>query len=214
MSKKSYSYAPPPPLSPFHLALLTSTSSIPQAAASISSGHCNAFSSAGEVFAFLGDGSTEAERHACCEFAESIAVRRPVLFLPLSSPTNKRRLMQLVLAVQDGRDVTVFAEEETSAYFWHLLDDGLDYASAYVRHPPPPPAFSSSHPLLHSTGATAPRTPLLASPSSASTPLPLPLSPPSFPPSTSPPPTSPSSTATLPRTGSSFPLVQRGRRRS
>ncbi|GAA6012509.1 hypothetical protein JCM10207_009023 [Rhodosporidiobolus poonsookiae] len=69
------------------------------------SGYCAAFSSdAGEVFAWLGEGATDGERQACCEFAESIA---------------------------DGRSVNVLAEGEETAWFWHSLDDGLEYASAY-----------------------------------------------------------------------------------
>ncbi|GAA6029192.1 hypothetical protein JCM8097_001645 [Rhodosporidiobolus ruineniae] len=71
-------------------------------ARSLCSGYSAVFSS-NEVFAWLGAGSTDAERHAACEFAEAIA---------------------------DGRTVTVCAEGEETALMWHSLD-GLEYSSAY-----------------------------------------------------------------------------------
>ncbi|GAA5867756.1 hypothetical protein JCM8547_005224 [Rhodosporidiobolus lusitaniae] len=87
---------------------------------SICSGACATFSIAGEVFAWLGEGSNEAERSAACEFAESIA---------------------------DGRTVTVLAEGEETAWFWHNLD-AMDYASAYYwRYRPSFP--SSRVTVLH-----------------------------------------------------------------
>lgn len=75
-----------------------------QSARSICSGFCSTFSTLGEVFAWLGEGSNELERQACCEFAESIA---------------------------DGRTVTILAEGEETALFW-LEVGGTEYASAQV----------------------------------------------------------------------------------
>ncbi|GAA5908163.1 hypothetical protein JCM5296_000523 [Sporobolomyces johnsonii] len=72
-------------------------------ARNICSGYCSVFSLVGEVYAWLGEGSTPSEREACCDFAEAIA---------------------------DGRSVTVLAEGEETALFWHSLD-GLEYASAH-----------------------------------------------------------------------------------
>ncbi|PRQ74277.1 hypothetical protein AAT19DRAFT_14630 [Rhodotorula toruloides] len=78
-------------------------------ARSICSGFCSTFSTLGEVFAWLGEGSNELERQACCEFAESIA---------------------------DGRTVTILAEGEETALFW-LEVGGTEYASAqYWRYRP------------------------------------------------------------------------------
>ncbi|BGP34095.1 hypothetical protein JCM10296v2_005910 [Rhodotorula toruloides] len=78
-------------------------------ARSICSGFCSTFSTLGEVFAWLGEGSNELERQACCDFAESIA---------------------------DGRTVTVLAEGEETAMFW-LEVGGTKYASAqYWRYRP------------------------------------------------------------------------------
>ncbi|GAA5927424.1 hypothetical protein JCM1841_000468 [Sporobolomyces salmonicolor] len=75
-------------------------------ARNICSGYCSVFSLVGEVYAWLGEGSTPLEREACCDFAEAIA---------------------------DGRSVTVLAEGEETALFWHSLD-GLEYASAHYWH--------------------------------------------------------------------------------
>ncbi|BGP10107.1 hypothetical protein JCM10049v2_005990 [Rhodotorula toruloides] len=78
-------------------------------ARSICSSFCSTFSTLGEVFAWLGEGSNELERQACCEFAESIA---------------------------DGRTVTILAEGEETALFW-LEVGGTEYASAqYWRYRP------------------------------------------------------------------------------
>ncbi|BGP26466.1 hypothetical protein JCM10295v2_005419 [Rhodotorula toruloides] len=71
-------------------------------ARSICSGFCSTFSTLGEVFAWLGEGSNELERQACFDFAESIA---------------------------DGRTVTILAEGEETALFW-LEVGGTEYASA------------------------------------------------------------------------------------
>ncbi|TNY23317.1 hypothetical protein DMC30DRAFT_444549 [Rhodotorula diobovata] len=70
------------------------------------SGYATVFSSLGEVYAWLGEGSTDLERHTACEFAESLA---------------------------DGRSVAVLAEGEETALFWHQLaaDAGAEYASAH-----------------------------------------------------------------------------------
>ncbi|GAA5825138.1 hypothetical protein JCM3770_000644 [Rhodotorula araucariae] len=69
------------------------------------SGYCTVFSSLGEVYAWLGEGSTDLERGAACEFAESLA---------------------------DGRAVAVLAEGEETALFWHqLAADDEEYASAH-----------------------------------------------------------------------------------
>ncbi|GJN92429.1 hypothetical protein Rhopal_005459-T1 [Rhodotorula paludigena] len=70
---------------------------------SLCSGYCTTFSSLGEVYAWLGEGSTDLERQACCEFAEAIA---------------------------DGRSVSVLAEGEETALFWHQMPDGTEHASA------------------------------------------------------------------------------------
>jgi hypothetical protein len=79
---------------------------ISQASRSLCSGYSTTFSALGEVYAWLGEGSLEAERRACCEFAEAIA---------------------------DGRTVTVLPEGEETAMFWHHLPDDNEYASAQVR---------------------------------------------------------------------------------
>lgn len=76
-----------------------------QTVRSLCSGYCTTFSSLGEVYAWLGEGSTDLERQACCEFAEAIA---------------------------DGRTVSVLAEGEETALFWHQMPDGTEYASANV----------------------------------------------------------------------------------
>ncbi|BGP50427.1 hypothetical protein JCM10450v2_006346 [Rhodotorula kratochvilovae] len=82
------------------------------------SGYCTVFSSLGEVYAWLGEGSTDLERNAACEFAESLA---------------------------DGRAVAVLAEGEETALFWHqLAADGEEYASAhYWRYRPLHPQSAS-----------------------------------------------------------------------
>ncbi|BGP18604.1 hypothetical protein JCM10213v2_006670 [Rhodosporidiobolus nylandii] len=98
------------------------------AARSLCSGFCTTFSTVGEVFAWLGEGSTDAERQACCEWAEGLA---------------------------DGRAVTVLEEGEETALFWHELDGG-EYAGAYYwRHRPLHPSspasvlsFSAAKPVL------------------------------------------------------------------
>ncbi|GAA6063718.1 hypothetical protein JCM10212_001829 [Sporobolomyces blumeae] len=86
-------------------------------AKSLCSGYCAVFSLPGEVYAWLGEGSTALERESCCQFAESIS---------------------------DGRNVHVLAEGEETAWFWHSLDEteGVEYASAHHwrrRHDPPVP---------------------------------------------------------------------------
>ncbi|BGP54194.1 hypothetical protein JCM8202v2_001771 [Rhodotorula sphaerocarpa] len=73
------------------------------AAQTLCSGYSTVFSALGEVFAWLGQGSIEAERHACCEFAEAVA---------------------------DDRTVTVLEEGEETAMFWHHLAGETEYASA------------------------------------------------------------------------------------
>lgn len=90
-------------LSPIHSSALAYILSL-QSARSICSSFCSTFSTLGEVFAWLGEGSNELERQACCEFAESIA---------------------------DGRTVTILAEGEETALFW-LEVGGTEYASAQV----------------------------------------------------------------------------------
>ncbi|KPV73594.1 uncharacterized protein RHOBADRAFT_54796 [Rhodotorula graminis WP1] len=82
------------------------------------SGYATVFSSLGEVYAWLGEGSTDLERHAACEFAESLA---------------------------DGRSVEVLAEGEETALFWHqLAADGAEYANAhYWRYRPHHPQTTS-----------------------------------------------------------------------
>jgi hypothetical protein len=55
---------------------------ISQASRSLCSGYSTTFSALGEVYAWLGEGSLEAERRACCEFAEAIADGRTVTVLP------------------------------------------------------------------------------------------------------------------------------------
>ncbi|GAA5891313.1 hypothetical protein JCM8208_002582 [Rhodotorula glutinis] len=82
------------------------------------SGYATVFSSLGEVYAWLGQGSTDLERHAACEFAESLA---------------------------DGRSVEVLAEGEETALFWHqLAADGAEYANAhYWRYRPHHPQSAS-----------------------------------------------------------------------
>ncbi|GAA5922103.1 hypothetical protein JCM3775_003491 [Rhodotorula graminis] len=82
------------------------------------SGYATVFSSLGEVYAWLGEGSTDLERHAACEFAESLA---------------------------DGRSVEVLAEGEETALFWHqLAADGAEYANAhYWRYRPHHPQTAS-----------------------------------------------------------------------
>ncbi|KAM0790677.1 hypothetical protein ACM66B_004536 [Microbotryomycetes sp. NB124-2] len=71
------------------------------------SGFCAVFSIVGEVYAWYGAGSSDAERQAALEFAESIA---------------------------DGRQVSELKEGSEVAYFWHGLD-GLEYANApYWKH--------------------------------------------------------------------------------
>ncbi|GAA5954916.1 hypothetical protein JCM8115_005567 [Rhodotorula mucilaginosa] len=83
---------------------------VPVASRSLCSGYSTTFSALGEVYAWLGEGSLEAERRACCEFAEAIA---------------------------DGRTVTVLPEGEETAMFWHHLPDDNEYASAqYWRRRP------------------------------------------------------------------------------
>lgn len=94
--------------------VLPSSLGISQASRSLCSGYSTTFSALGEVYAWLGEGSLEAERRACCEFAEAIA---------------------------DGRTVTVLPEGEETAMFWHHLPDDNECASAQVRlipeHPKP-----------------------------------------------------------------------------
>lgn len=87
---------------------LADTSTPVQSIRTLCSGYATVFSSLGEVYAWLGEGSTDLERHTACEFAESLA---------------------------DGRSVAVLAEGEETALFWHQLaaDAGAEYASAHVR---------------------------------------------------------------------------------
>ncbi|GAA5986153.1 hypothetical protein JCM10908_006434 [Rhodotorula pacifica] len=80
---------------------------VPASSRSLCSGYSTTFSALGEVYAWLGEGSLEEERHACCEFAEAIA---------------------------DGRTVTVLLEGEETAMFWHHLPDDNEYASAQQQY--------------------------------------------------------------------------------
>ena len=167
-----------------------------QSIRTLCSGYATVFSSLGEVYAWLGEGSTDLERHAACEFAESLA---------------------------DGRSVEVLAEGEETALFWHqLAADGAEYANAHVRHflssasPTrlPHPTWTKLTPHWHarSTGATA-LTTRRPSRSSASRPRPRTASPSSRrPPSR--PTTSRSSTPGSPRAGSSFPRLCSSTRRA
>ncbi|GAA6006261.1 hypothetical protein JCM11491_002087 [Sporobolomyces phaffii] len=74
-------------------------------ARSLCSGCSAVLSLAGEVYAWLGEGSSSQEREACCQFAESIA---------------------------DGRSLHVLAEGEETQWFWTSLDDrdNVEYSAA------------------------------------------------------------------------------------
>ncbi|GAA5941570.1 uncharacterized protein JCM15063_001624 [Sporobolomyces koalae] len=78
-------------------------------AKSLCSGYSAVLSLPGEVFAWLGQGSTLIEREACCQFAESIA---------------------------DGRSLSVLAEGEETQWWWQSLDqqDNVEYSSANYWH--------------------------------------------------------------------------------
>ena len=109
------------------------TELLAQSAKSLCSGYCAVLSLPGEVYAWLGEGSTSIERESCCQFAESIAVSMEVS-LSRSSLTDS-----ILPCLQDGRSVNVLAEGEETQWFWHSLDDedNVEYASANVSaHPP------------------------------------------------------------------------------
>lgn len=100
---------------------------VPVASRSLCSGYSTTFSALGEVYAWLGEGSLEAERRACCEFAEAIA---------------------------DGRTVTVLPEGEETAMFWHHLPGDNEYASAqYWRRRPSYPERTT---VIRVDGASSP----------------------------------------------------------
>ncbi|GAA5867852.1 hypothetical protein JCM3774_005882 [Rhodotorula dairenensis] len=104
---------------------------VPAASRSLCSGYSTTFSALGEVYAWLGEGSLESERQACCEFAEAIA---------------------------DGRTVTVLPEGEETAMFWHHLPDDNEYASAqYWRRRPSHPERTTVV-RVDSSSASAPFT--------------------------------------------------------